>query len=84
MPRVVERSEQTPIPIQKSDLPAGDAVYFCRCGLSKNAPFCDGSHKKTLHEQSGKLYRYEERAGNLEPVLIRIESAPSSEGVTAQ
>lgn len=27
------------------DLGGRDVVSFCRCGLSKNKPFCDGSHK---------------------------------------
>lgn len=29
-----------------------------QCGLSKNQPFCDGSHKLTLDESEEKLYRY--------------------------
>ncbi|HEV8079755.1 MAG TPA: CDGSH iron-sulfur domain-containing protein [Chitinophagaceae bacterium] len=27
------------------DLGGREIVSFCRCGLSKNKPFCDGSHK---------------------------------------
>jgi CDGSH-type Zn-finger protein len=27
------------------DLAGRDVISVCRCGLSKNKPFCDGSHK---------------------------------------
>ena len=29
------------------DLGGREIVSICRCGLSKNKPFCDGSHKGT-------------------------------------
>lgn len=29
-----------------AELPAGD-YWWCACGLSKNQPFCDSSHKGT-------------------------------------
>jgi CDGSH-type Zn-finger protein len=32
-------------PIEK-ELEAG-TYYWCNCGLSKTAPFCDGAHKAT-------------------------------------
>jgi CDGSH-type Zn-finger protein len=28
-------------------LEVGKDYYYCACGLSKNQPFCDGSHKGT-------------------------------------
>lgn len=34
-----------------------EKIWICMCGLSKNQPFCDGSHKQTLDEED-KLYKY--------------------------
>lgn len=40
--------------------PQKKSVYICMCGLSKNQPFCDSSHKKTLDEKDKKIYSYDE------------------------
>jgi CDGSH iron-sulfur domain-containing protein 3 len=41
----------SPVVAQKApyvvDVEAGKTYYWCSCGLSKNQPFCDGSHKST-------------------------------------
>jgi CDGSH-type Zn-finger protein len=28
------------------ELPEGSAIALCRCGQSRNKPFCDSSHKR--------------------------------------
>jgi len=35
-----------PTPYQV-ELEAGKKYHYCRCGRSKNQPFCDGSHEGT-------------------------------------
>ncbi len=39
--------------------PQNESAWICMCGLSKNPPFCDGAHKKTLDEEEGKVYEYD-------------------------
>ena len=36
----------------KYDLGGRDAVSICRCGMSKNMPFCDGAHKGHFEHES--------------------------------
>lgn len=45
------------------ELEKGQEYFFCACGLSKNQPFCDGSHKitdfrpkKFVAEEDGDAY----------------------------
>ena len=56
-----------PVIAQKSpfgvDVEEGKSYWWCACGLSKEQPFCDGSHKGTglvpseyAAEKSGTLY----------------------------
>lgn len=54
------RASDTPYGV---DVESGKNYYWCSCGLSKNQPFCDGSHKgsgfspvKYQADKTGKVY----------------------------
>ncbi|KAK7202228.1 Iron-binding zinc finger CDGSH type [Novymonas esmeraldas] len=46
-------AQKSPYGVQ---LEAGKAYYWCTCGLSKNQPFCDGSHR-AHNEEHGTAMR---------------------------
>lgn len=55
MSRKIIKTAKEPVEIK----PSSESVWVCMCGLSKNQPFCDGSHKKTTDEEDGKVYEYD-------------------------
>jgi CDGSH-type Zn-finger protein len=56
MARIVKRNRQEPYEV----VIGGESQWICGCGLSKNLPFCDGTHSITLDEEPGKLYWYDD------------------------
>lgn len=55
MSRVVIHTASAPQEIKIGE----KSTWICMCGLSKNQPLCDGSHKMSIGEEEGKLYKYE-------------------------
>ncbi len=55
MARLVKLDAVGPIKIEPQDKP----VFVCGCGLTKNFPFCDGTHKVCKNEEAGKVYVYD-------------------------
>lgn len=60
MARLVRLEASKPVEIKPSE----QSVWACACGLSRNFPLCDGSHKKcpaTEGEEEGKLHVYDRK-----------------------
>jgi CDGSH-type Zn-finger protein len=56
MARLVKRTPQEP----SRYMIDGKEVWLCKCGLSKNQPFCDGSHKLYWYDDAGKRHEAQE------------------------
>ncbi|MGI0102491.1 MAG: CDGSH iron-sulfur domain-containing protein [Nitrosotalea sp.] len=61
MARLVRKDATGPMKIKVGD----EIKWICMCGLSKNQPFCDASHKK-MDEEPGKLYMYDKDGKRIE------------------
>jgi len=61
MARLVIHDKSTPFAIAKEELKDKGKLYICACGLSKNKPYCDGSHKRCADEQPNEWYVYDDK-----------------------
>ena len=69
MVRLVKHTAHGPARIK----PKGGEISICRCGLSDDPNgLCDGNHKRTLDEEPGKLYCYDEKLNRQEAVNIEM------------
>lgn len=72
MARYVRHDRNRPYVIQVGD----KNVAICACGLSKNKPYCDGTHKITRDEEAEGLYAYDEQTNRVKVQLLDENGNP--------
>lgn len=61
MPRIVRHHQTGPYRIEPQNFPRdGKPISICACGLTRNPPYCDGSHKPCRDEDPAVTYVYDE------------------------
>jgi CDGSH-type Zn-finger protein len=73
MTRIIEHAEASPIAVPKDSVP-GSHIHICRCGLTRSAPLCDGTHRIARSEKPGSLVRYIKHGDDL--VAEGVEVVP--------
>ncbi len=74
MARYVRHDRNRPYVIQ-----VGDKNFaLCACGLSKNKPYCDGTHKITWDEEADTFYGYDEQNDRVRVQLLDENGNPIS------
>jgi CDGSH-type Zn-finger protein len=62
MSRLIRHDAQGPAIVMVGE----KVVAVCQCGLSRNKPFCDGSHRATQGEAVHQTYVYDENNHRVE------------------
>ena len=61
MARLIRHVATGPYRIDPQDFPKDNKpIFICACGLSKNLPYCDGTHKTCRGEEPGIVYMYDD------------------------
>ena len=62
--------------IDGHDLPQAETYTLCRCGKTKNPPFCDGTHAKEGFDgtETASMEKYEDRAEFMEGADLNLRA----------